>query len=60
MPPVQLQVEALQVVPEAHPPPQSVLQAQLQLAASAWYVGPQLSAAVSQTQPQTPPVFWNW
>ena len=41
----------LQAVLLGHPP-QSVLQTQAHALGSAWYVGPQLSAAVSQTQPQ--------
>ena len=38
-------------------PPQSAWHWQVQLFGSAWYVGPQLSAAVSQTQPHTEPEF---
>ena len=58
MPPVQLQVDWLHVFPTSQPP-QSDLQTQLQASGFALYVGPQLSAAVSQTQPHVPPLFWN-
>ena len=51
------QVDGLHEVPCAHAPPQSGAHWQVQLLASAWYVAPQLSAAVSQTQPHTEPEF---
>ena len=47
MPPEQLHVDWLHVVPVAHPP-QSDLHTQLQVARSALYVEPQFSAPVSQ------------
>jgi hypothetical protein len=47
MPPEQLHVDWLHVVP-APQPPQSGLHRQLQLAGSALYVEPQFSAPVSQ------------
>ena len=55
---LQVQVDRLQVVFVAHPP-QSDLHTQLHASGSAWYVEPQLSAAVSQTQPQVPAPLWN-
>ena len=57
-PPPQLQVDGLQVWPDGQPP-QFGLQTHEQLFGSGSYVLPQLSDAVSQTQPHTPAPFWN-
>ena len=53
-----MQVDRLHVAGAVHPP-QSALHTQLQASGSASYVAPQLSAAVSHTQPHVPPLFWN-
>ena len=54
----QLHVDGLHTRPVPHPPHPG-LQTQEHVLGSASYVEPQLSCAVSQTQPHTPAPFWK-